>query len=147
MRLRRFLGDDAGTTIVEFALVAPTVLLLLIACIDFARAANAYVIVANASREGARYASAQPGQVTDTQIRDVVLMHVAPLDTRPAVLTVHGTYGTRDSRWASGSPAPQTVTVRVTYSMQSATWLIGSFFAASAGTPWFDVSSTMESLQ
>jgi len=143
--LRQFLSDDAGATIVEFALVAPTVLLLLIACLDFARVGKAYVIVANASREGARYASAQPRQVPDADIANVVLRYVAPLDT--TALTVHATYGPRDSQWSNGTPAPRAVTVRVTYSIESATWLIGSFFTAAAGTPWFDVSSTMEGAQ
>jgi Flp pilus assembly protein TadG len=142
--LRRFFKGDSGTTLVEFALVAPTVLLLLIGCLDFARAANAYVIVANASREGARFASSQQGRVTDLQLMSFVLMHATPLDEK--ALTVSGSYGPRDPRWG-GSPAPVTVTVRVTYRWSSATWLIGSFFTAAAGRPWFDVSSTMESLQ
>jgi hypothetical protein len=42
---------------VELALVSFLLILLLVGVIDFARAFNSYVVIANASREGARYAS------------------------------------------------------------------------------------------
>ena len=53
-RLIAGIRDDRGVTLVEFALVIPVVLVLLIACIDFARVLNASVTIQNASREGAR---------------------------------------------------------------------------------------------
>jgi Flp pilus assembly protein TadG len=42
------------------AIVSFLLLLLLIGVIDFARALNSYVVIINASREGARYASRFP---------------------------------------------------------------------------------------
>jgi Flp pilus assembly protein TadG len=45
---------------VEMALVSFLLILLLVGVVDFARAFNSYVVITNASREGARYASHFP---------------------------------------------------------------------------------------
>jgi len=147
----RFAHDDQGATLVEFALVAPVLLLALIACFDFARALNAYVIVANASREGARYASLNAA-ATQSEIRDYVAARIAPLD--PSLLTVLPTAYSRtsDARWAAIAPAPGTVSVNVKYSWTAATGVMSWFFAAAGPRPCgtdacFDVTSTMESIQ
>lgn len=44
-----------GQSLVEFALMAPLLMLLVLATIDGARAVFAYNTIANAAREGARY--------------------------------------------------------------------------------------------
>jgi Flp pilus assembly protein TadG len=49
--VKRMLEEQRGTTLVEFALVTPVLILVLVASLDFARALNAYVTVTNASRE------------------------------------------------------------------------------------------------
>ena len=54
--MRELLGSSRGTTMVEFALIVPVLLLLLFGILDLGRALNAYVTMSNASREGARYA-------------------------------------------------------------------------------------------
>ena len=46
---------EAGQSLVEFALIAPLLMLLVLATIDGARAVFAYNTIANAAREGARY--------------------------------------------------------------------------------------------
>lgn len=58
-QLARIYGDDqsdAGSSIVEFAFVAPVFLILLFGIVDFGRALFDYDLVANAARLGARYA-------------------------------------------------------------------------------------------
>lgn len=57
-RLRRRSGDERGATLVEFAIVAPLLFLLLFGVIEFARLITTFVSVSTASREGARYATA-----------------------------------------------------------------------------------------
>ena len=146
MRVRSWLAADSGTTVVEFALVAPIVILVLVVCLDFARAANAYVIVSNASIEGARDASAQSTQLTAGAIETYVEQRIAPLD--PSGLTVTRTYvPTSDPRWAPGAPAPWTVTVRVQYAWSAATAMTGAFFSLVGGSHMIDVSSSMETIQ
>jgi Flp pilus assembly protein TadG len=52
--------DEAGQAIVELALVLILLLLLLVGAADVGRAFHAYIIITNAAREGARYASHFP---------------------------------------------------------------------------------------
>jgi len=54
----------AGQALVEFALIIPVLLFIIIGIIDLGRAFHAYIAITNASREGARYAT-RPGVKTD----------------------------------------------------------------------------------
>jgi Flp pilus assembly protein TadG len=155
--LRAFTREEQASAMVEFAIVVPTLILVLVACLDFARAANAYGTVANASREGARYAAVHPS-ATDADVKAYLAARVAPLDyARLQVSVSPGFVRAADPRWTAGEPAPGTVTVRVTYPWQAATFVIGTFFSAAgpqtcAGVTietgaCIDVSSSMESVQ
>ena len=146
-----FARDERGATLVEFAIVAPVLILALVACFDFARALNAYVIVANASREGARYASVHPG-ADDREIRGYLVTRIAPLDPLALTVTLAPYSRTTDTRWVAGVPAPGTVSVTINYSWTAATGLVSVFFAAAGpracgADACFEVSSEMESIQ
>jgi Flp pilus assembly protein TadG len=155
-RLTAMTGDDRGATLVEFALVVPVVLVLLIACIDFARVLDASVTIQNASREGARYATLHPAASSD-DIRAYVSGRVVPLD--PGLVTVAITLSTTtDPRcalgvaptscaWATGQPAPTTVTVTVTYPWTATTWLIGPMLFAATTASSLQSAASMESIQ
>lgn len=66
-RVRR----ERGQSLVETAVVVPILLLLIAAVIDFGRAFDTYIVLTNAAREGARFASlANP--LTESEIRDLV---------------------------------------------------------------------------
>ena len=59
---------DRGATAVEFALVLPVLLMILMGIVDFGRALNAQVTLTQAVREGARLAALkQPNVVSRTQ--------------------------------------------------------------------------------
>lgn len=49
-------GCEAGQALVEFALVVPLLLVLVIGVFEFGRAWNAYQVITDAAREGARNA-------------------------------------------------------------------------------------------
>lgn len=53
----------------EFALILPVLLLMLLAILDFGRAIYAYSVISNCAREGARYGSVTP--LDTTGIEDV----------------------------------------------------------------------------
>jgi len=140
--------DEEGATIVEFALVIPLVILLLVVCLDFGRALNAYVTVTNASREGARYASVRPdGPGATTAVESYLRSRIAPLD--PDAFRVRQlTYApTTDAGWNTMSPVPGTVTLKVTYDWRAVTWLAGSFFSLATQSRSFEASSSMETVQ
>lgn len=66
MKLRTALRRDAAQSLVEFALIVPMLLILVFGVIDFGMGLRAYISVAAATREGARYASVgnPPGTFT-----------------------------------------------------------------------------------
>ena len=55
---RHVAGEECGAEIVEFAIVLPTLLMLLIGMIWLGRAYNIYETITRAAREGARYGAA-----------------------------------------------------------------------------------------
>jgi Flp pilus assembly protein TadG len=52
--MSRFKRDDRGAAMVEFAIVLPVLMLILVGIIEFGRAYNAQVSIQAAAREGAR---------------------------------------------------------------------------------------------
>jgi Flp pilus assembly protein TadG len=152
--LRGFVEEDLGTTVVEFALVAPVLFVVLICCLDFARALNAYVIVTNASRDGARFATMNSSEdaVRAYVARRMSPLAIDPLDmTCPPLVATHAcvkvTYTpSADPVWSTAAPLPWSVNVEIRYPWQAATMIAGSFLSAS-GTRTFDVASTMEAMR
>ncbi|MDN5293987.1 MAG: hypothetical protein PWQ91_690 [Eubacteriales bacterium] len=69
----------------EFALVLPLLLLLLLGIIEFGRIFNAYLIVTSASREGARYGAAG---ASDSEIVAKVKDAVMILDEDKVTVTI-----------------------------------------------------------
>jgi Flp pilus assembly protein TadG len=51
---------ERGQSIVEMAFALPVLLLLLVFIVDVARAFDAYIVLTNAAREGARFATLEP---------------------------------------------------------------------------------------
>ena len=61
MRARSLRGHPSrGQAVVEFALILPVFLLLLLIAVDFGRLFFTYIQLNNTAREGAAYAAAQP---------------------------------------------------------------------------------------
>jgi Flp pilus assembly protein TadG len=56
-RLRQLVGSERGTAVVEFALVAPILFLLVFGILDFGRALNYYNDITQLAGQGARAAS------------------------------------------------------------------------------------------
>jgi len=151
--------DDHGVSTVEFALVAPLLLLLLIGILDLARIVTAYVVVSNASQEGAHFAMLSPG-AAPSAIASAVRARAAPLDTSTDKLCVSASYydGSTFQPWPSAgipasSPQPSSIPVRVEvrYPSSAVTVLIGRFLGGAvsttcplpAGTTYFSSTTTV----
>ncbi len=100
---------ERGANLVEMALVLPLLLLLLVAVIDFGRAFYSVITIANASREGARYASRYSWDTTGILDAATDYATDAGLDNTMLNATVQGALG------ASGEGQPITVTVEYTF--------------------------------
>ena len=59
LKLKR--RDERGANLVEMALVTVLLLMLLAGVVDIGRLFNHWIVITNASREGARYAARFPG--------------------------------------------------------------------------------------
>jgi Flp pilus assembly protein TadG len=82
--MRRWLRDESGAVVLEFALMTPILVLLICAVIDFSRAEYTLNQLIGAVREGARFASVHstPGTPAATgAIKGVVKNYYAPIDT------------------------------------------------------------------
>jgi len=115
---RRSQRARPGAAAVEFALVAPLLVMLVLGMIEFGRMMMVEQILTNAAREGARKA-VLPG-VTKTQVESAVDAYLQNSSVSGQSRTVSPDPGT-----ATGGAAV-TVTVSVPYS--SVTWLPVSWF-------------------
>jgi Flp pilus assembly protein TadG len=150
----RVVTSTDGVALVEFALVVPVLILLLVGILDTGRAINAYVTISNASREGAHYAALNPTAAPSAVRSSAVLPHAQQLDA--AGIAVSVTYNNNVT--ASACPAatttpppvsspPATIPVRVdvTYPWSAATFFIGQFFGGGSRT--FCASSTVDTVR
>ncbi len=87
---------ERGQSLVETAVVFPILLLLVAATVDFGRAFDAYIVLTNATREGARFGSVNP-EMTVEQIEDIVITDImgsgtnlTPINESDIVVTVEG---------------------------------------------------------
>jgi Flp pilus assembly protein TadG len=112
---RRTHGHDAGSELVELAIVMPILVLLLLGIVDFAFLFQRWEVVTNATREGARLASLgtanQPGgyDTADISARVQSFLDAGGLNSSP---TVGVDWTTTDT---VGTVVVNTVTVSVTY--------------------------------
>ena len=64
-RVNRYRRGEIGQSLAEFALVLLVLMMIVLGIIDFTRAIYAHSAVANAAREGARYALIHPGDTAE----------------------------------------------------------------------------------
>jgi hypothetical protein len=154
---RRWQGarGEEGASVVEFALVAPILFLVLVAILDLGRAVNAYVTVSNAAREGSHYAILHP-TAAPSAIVNAVRTRVVPLDETKVVVTSSYYNGATFVPWPLGgvpasAPSPTAIPVRVSVCFPwSAATFIGRFFTAASPAPcgggdaYFQATSTSD---
>ncbi|WP_026556464.1 TadE/TadG family type IV pilus assembly protein [Arthrobacter sp. 35W] len=114
-------GSERGAAAVEFALLLPVLLLLVIGIMEFGRAYNIQISASQAAREGARYAAVH---YIDTGFTDAVAestgLKAAP--TLPSGTTAKATYKTSTNAAATKCASGNTVTVTVVHQLK---WMTG----------------------
>jgi Flp pilus assembly protein TadG len=108
---RRRLGDARGAELVEFALILPLLLILIAGIVDFALMFQAYEVVTNAAREGARL-RVLPGYTNaDARARVTAYLNASGLTgTANTAVTATAIAG-----GGGGAPATTGYQVRVAY--------------------------------
>jgi Flp pilus assembly protein TadG len=122
-RLRRRRDRRSGQALVEFALVVPFLLLLILGIVDFARAWNVYQMLTDAAREGAREAVVDNGK-TEAQVKTIVIDYTAraAITLTTADITITG--------MSDGRGEPTTVRIEYDYYMK---W-VGGFMGILTGS-------------
>lgn len=74
---RRMRTDRPGQAVVELALIAPILLLIVLGIVEFARAWSAHHTIADASREGARLSAIADEDIGPAEVRNAVQVALA----------------------------------------------------------------------
>jgi Flp pilus assembly protein TadG len=74
---QRFLRDETGAALVEFAITLTMLLVLVFGIIDFGRALFTMNNLTQAAREGARYGAISAGMSEEAAIKDTTVAHAA----------------------------------------------------------------------
>ena len=109
--LRRFRRSESGQAAVEFALIMPLLLLLLVGIIEFGRGWNDHQVITDAAREAARKCVIANSVVTLDSVKNVAksAMAAAGISSADSMFTVVG--------FARPNPTgePCTVTIALPY--------------------------------
>ncbi|CAN5270121.1 hypothetical protein BH18GEM1_BH18GEM1_04710 [soil metagenome] len=103
-------GGETGQSLVEFALILPLFLGLVVGIYEFGRAWNVYQVLTNTAREGARLAVIQTSDQGDVQAVIDQGLQRAALDPSQATLAVTGL--------GDGTGSPTTVQLSYPYQFQ-----------------------------
>jgi Flp pilus assembly protein TadG len=108
-RVRHIAKSEAGQAIVEFALVAPLLLMLVIGMFEFGRAWNVYQVITEAARAGARAAVVADASVTQDSVVATIshTLRRAGLNTQNANVSLTG--------WRAGTGTPASVSIQFAY--------------------------------
>lgn len=72
----RWMRDESAQSAVEFALVVPMVVILIIGMVEFARVYTQYQVVTDAAREAARMAVIADDDLTEAQKDSAIVAHI-----------------------------------------------------------------------
>lgn len=86
--LQRGVRGRRGQAAVEFALVLPFLLIMLVGIIEFGRAWNEHQVITDAAREAARKGAIWDETVTEQDIRDVAESALARAGIDPGTATI-----------------------------------------------------------
>jgi Flp pilus assembly protein TadG len=106
--VRGFQKSDRGANLVEFAILAPLLILLVFGIIEFGWLFGQFNDVRHGVREGARFAAVNAG--TSSQIKDTICTSMEGLSAGMSSITVDLTQGGADV----GDQSTITVTANVT---------------------------------
>lgn len=121
---RHAVRDERGQALVEFALVAPLLLLLLLGIVDFARAWSAYEVITYQARQGTRMAVVDDAATTEADVVQAIRdgLSRASLNPDDATIAITG--------FRAGRGTPASVQIDYPYSLVFAgrflDWLTGS---------------------
>jgi Flp pilus assembly protein TadG len=115
----KILRSNEGQSLVEFAIILPILLMLIMGILEFGIMLNSYLAVRNASREGARAAIVGS---TDIEINNLILTISPSLNSTDLTVVVTPSASSRKS----GDP----ITVEIQYNYQFTVPIISGIFGS-----------------
>lgn len=116
-QISQAIKNNRGQAIVEFALVIPWLILLIVGIMEFGLILNQYMVVAEAAREGARSAALGGDDATVSNVVKAAVPSPS-MDRTKVQVTITPSTRTRGSA----------VTVTVTYPLKTITQMMSVFF-------------------
>ena len=108
----------SGAAALEFAVTAPTLLIVIFTCFEFARLAMMTSLAESAAYEGCRFAVVE-GATTEDAVNEANRI-LSRLGTQNATVTVNGGVGI--------TPTDQEITMTISIPMEDNAFLLSSFF-------------------
>jgi Flp pilus assembly protein TadG len=115
-RLRSLPRENRGQALLEFALILPILLLLVLGIIEFGRAWNLAQLMSDTAREGARRAVVADPSITEDSVHNFIDQKLATAGVPIGSATVSFSKTGADPTTGWHSAGQQTVTVVVPYS-------------------------------
>lgn len=119
--------SERGAAAVEFAIVVPVLVMLLLGIMEFSRAYNAQAELSAAAREGVRVMA-----VTGNQTTARSAAKNAAVSLSPALQDTNISFGAPCPSTVSTGTSPQT-TITITYSLSTLTGIAGPFTMTGKG--------------
>jgi len=117
-RFRRLLSDTTGVSALEFAIISPVLMTLLLGIFQVGIVMNDHLVLTNAAAQGALAIALSRGAATPYTTTRSAIFAAGPNLTQANVaitVTLNGTTCSTDSTCAAALVAGQTATVRATY--------------------------------
>ncbi|MEG3613960.1 TadE family protein [Isoptericola haloaureus] len=114
-------ADDRGAAAVEFALVAPVLIALLLGIVSFGYAYHVQTVLGNAARDGVRVLALSDGADPAAEARSAAISSAAP-----SVALTTGQISVTPAAGCDADGAPENATVDITVADVS---LLGGFLA------------------
>lgn len=114
---------ERGAVAVEFALLAPVLIMIVLGIMEFGRAYNVQVTLTNAAREGARSMA-----INNTQSTAKTAAKTAAAHLNPPLSDANIAFGT------ASCTADSQMTVTISYSLSTITGIAGPFAMTGKGT-------------
>ncbi|MGH7500909.1 MAG: TadE family protein [Longimicrobiales bacterium] len=133
VRKRAHGRGEAGQALVEFAIIMPILLILVLGLVEFSRAWFNYQVMVDAAREGARTGAVYNPPTTIGTIQNKINTQLAAagMDTLNATITITGFQG--------GTAQPLTVAIAYPFALR---W-IGSFLGWTGAQTSFTLNTSV----
>ncbi|CAN7442496.1 pilus assembly protein [Arthrobacter sp. LjRoot78] len=120
-------ASERGAVAVEFAILAPVLVMLLLGIMEFSRAYNAQASLSAAAREGVRVMA-----ITGKQDIAKNAARTTAVSLSPALKDTDITFGTPCPAIAAAGSSPQ-ITITITYNLKTMTGIAGPFAMTGKG--------------